>query len=274
MQQDYFSWFFTAVTQLTTQNLGQFESMGMSMFFSFSAILLSWFGVQSALSSASGGVGFQWARFVTLLQELVFCYVMMAFYNTVPIPGLGISFTHLILDQVQTMIAALDQSTIQRVMEMLNALESSLPLPSVVSAVLTTPLFYIIWLFIVAAQALTLAVTMYGYVATSVILLLGPVFIPFKVVPQLEWLFWGWFRAFLQYAFYQVVAAAYTYVFGQFLIQVLGPVSSISTYQLAFLGLPIAMTLATYIFGIIKIPSLVFSIFSGRAGDYVLPHWR
>ena len=75
---------------------------------------------------------------------------------------------------------------------------------------------------IAVAQAVTLFVVMYGYVATAVILLLGPVFIPLKILPQMEWMFWGWLRAFLQYAFYQLVATAYVFVFGQFLMGILG----------------------------------------------------
>ena len=34
----------------------------------------------------------------------------------------------------------------------------------------------------------------------------------------MEWIFWGWLKALLQYAFYPVVANAYVFVFGQLLI--------------------------------------------------------
>jgi len=30
----------------------------------------------------------------------------------------------------------------------------------------------------------------------------------------MEWLFWGWFRCFIQYAFYQVIAAAVVFIIG------------------------------------------------------------
>ena len=48
-------------------------------------------------------------------------------------------------------------------------------------------------------------------------MLLGLFFIPFFIVPQLDWLFWGWFKCFLQYSFYQVVAAAVIYIIGNIL---------------------------------------------------------
>src|SRR5580658_3433973 len=123
--QDYFSFVFGAINQLLGQQASVFETMGMAIFRAVTAILVSWFGIQSALS----GVGFNWAKFAALLQEVLMCYVMLAFY-TVPVPGLGISFTHLILDQVQNMVGTLDQTSVQGLLESLNGLESSLPSPS------------------------------------------------------------------------------------------------------------------------------------------------
>ena len=55
----------------------------------------------------------------------------------------------------------------------------------------------------------------FGLIAQAVLLLVGPVFVPFLVVPKMDWLFWGWFKAFLQYSFYQVVASALVYIFGK-----------------------------------------------------------
>ena len=58
----------------------------------------------------------------------------------------------------------------------------------------------------------------FGYVAAAVAVMLGPIFIPFFIVPHMEWLFWGWLKALIQYAFYPVVANAYLFVFGNLLI--------------------------------------------------------
>src|ERR1043166_2898344 len=83
---------------LLGQHADLFQSMGLRLFLSVAICLTVWFGILSALSSAGGGPGFQWAKFVALIYEQLFCYVMLAFYST-PIPGLGISFTGLIRDQ-------------------------------------------------------------------------------------------------------------------------------------------------------------------------------
>jgi hypothetical protein len=272
--QDYYSFVFEAINRLLDQDAGLFESMGMNLFRAFAVIMISWFGLQSALSSASGGTGFNWARFAAFLQELLLVYVMLAFY-TVPIPGLGVSFTHLILDQVQNMVGTLDQTTVQGLLESLNNLESNLPPPSPI-AILEIVRFFVLVVCIAAAQAVTLYVIMYGYVATAVIMLLGPVFIPFKILPQMDWLFWGWMRAFLQYAFYQMVASAYVFVFGQFLMRLLGAQAggAMSSSDVALLFVPVILTLVTFVLGTLKVPALTNAIFSGRAGDYVTILWR
>jgi hypothetical protein len=258
-----------SILRLLTQNASLFESMGMTLFYAFAAIMLSWFGVQSALA----GSGFPWAKFTALLQQLLFCYVMLAFY-TVPIPGLGISFTHLILDQVQSMMTTLNQTSVQGVMETLNGLDNNLPYPAPYE-VISIIRFFILELCIVAAQAVTLVVTMFGFVATAIIILLGPLFIPFKIVPEMEWMFWGWFRAFIQYAFYQLIATAYVFVFGDFLTRFLGTKGTgLSGSDMAVLFVPLVLVLVTFALGMTKVPALTFSIFSGRAGEYVMLRWR
>ena len=271
--QDYFGYIFGIINDVLGQHASLLEGMGMALFRSLALILVSWFGIQSALSSAGGSGGFQWAKFTALLQELLICYTMLAFY-TVPIPGFGVSFTHLILDQVQSLVNMLNLTTTQEIMESLNGLDSNLPFPSPFE-ILQIIRYMVLQLVIVAAQAATLFVIMYGYVATAVIILLGPLFIPFKIVPQMEWMFWGWVRSFIQYAFYQLVASAYTFIFGQLLLQILAAKSTpLSGSDLGYAFVPLLLLLVTFILGILKIPSLVFSIFSGRAGDYILPRWR
>lgn len=268
MQQSYNSYVFQAITDLLNQHGSFFVSMGMRIFLGLAVTMLVWFGLQSALASAGGGGGFHWPRFSELVQELLLCYVMLSFYTT-PIPGFGISFTHLILDQVQSMTATLNLSSVQDIMDTLNMLEGNLPSPSAWEIYLII-YFWALQVVIVIAQAVTLFVVMYGYVATAVIILMGPVLIPFKIFPGMEWMFWGWLRSFIQFAFYQVVAAAYVYIFSQFLTSVLGPKNvPMSSSDLAYLFVPILLTLITFILGLIMIPSLTFSIFSGRAGDYI-----
>jgi hypothetical protein len=269
---DYFSVFFEAINRVLQQHSSFFEGEGLVLFQAFATIILVWAGLIGALSSAEGGPGFSFSRFLTLLMEIAIVNTMLRFYSA-PIPGIGVSFTHLILNFCQGMIAQLNQARMQELMETLDVVQSNIPFPSPYE-LLAIFRFIIVWLAIAAAQALALGVTIFGYAATAVLVLLGPVFIPFFLLPKMDWLFWGWFRAFIQYAFYGPVAAAYVFVFGDFLMQLLADYNSpLSTEEFVLHFPAMVLTLAVFCYGLVKIPSLTFSLFSGRSGEYVFL-WR
>src|SRR5688500_2818177 len=89
---------FAVIPHLKTQHADLFETMGARMFRDFAVILISWFGVKSALAAASGGhgPGLHFDRFASLLMTIAFGFGMITFYSR-PIPGFGISFYHLII---------------------------------------------------------------------------------------------------------------------------------------------------------------------------------
>jgi type IV secretory pathway VirB6-like protein len=129
--------------------------------------------------------------------------------------------------------------------------------------------FYaVVIILLAAAQAVAIVVIAYGFIATAVCVLLGPVFIPFFIVPKLEWLFWGWLRCFVQYAFYQVIAAAVVFIIGNLILGILGlqPVGAISTVQLIEEFPVLFITFLASIYALLKVPALTSHIFSGTAG--------
>jgi hypothetical protein len=125
---------------------------------------------------------------------------------------------------------------------------------------------------ILVAQASSFMVIAFGYIAAAVSVMLGPIFIPFFIVPKLEWLFWGWLKSLVQYAFYPVVANAYIFVFGQLLIHFVD--SHPPPYDgaaLAVFFLPLLFLLIAFSWGVLLIPSLVNSLFAGRSGESAVP---
>ena len=100
--------------------------------------------------------------------------------------------------------------------------------------ILGTAIYVVVTILLAAAQAIAFVVIAYGFIATAVCVLVGPIFVPFFIVPKMEWLFWGWFRCFIQYAFYQVIAAAVVFVIGNLMIGALNlpPAGTLSTVQL------------------------------------------
>lgn len=266
---------FAYLTQLLTQHVGLFEAMGTRMFQAFALILISWFGVKSALASASGtltGV-FQFDRFADLLMTISFGFAMSTYYSR-PIPGFGVSFYHLIVDQGLALSNQLNHALLQELWTRLNALYFGLEVPGLTLAlnVLEGVRYVITIVCIVVAQAAAFAVIAFGYVAMSVAVLLGPIFIPFFIVPHMEWLFWGWLKSLIQYAFYPVVANAYVFVFGNLLIHFIDVhPPPYDGAKLFVLFVPLVLLLVAFTFGVLKIPSLVNSLFTGRSGESALP---
>ena len=97
---DYLQFIFQAINNLLTQNLGFFDAMGQNLFRSFATILVVWYGVKSALSSASGKHFLHFDNFASLLLTVSFGFAMVNYYSA-PIPGLGTSFHNLITDESQ-----------------------------------------------------------------------------------------------------------------------------------------------------------------------------
>jgi hypothetical protein len=265
---------FAFLTQLMTEHSAMFETMGANMFRGFAVILIVWFGAKSALASASGGhvPHFHFDQLASLLLTIAFGFGMITFYSH-PIPGIGVSFYHLIIDQGVDLANQLNHSLVQEVWDRLTNLYWGMETPALTLTlnVMEIVRYTLTILCLVAAMAAVFAVIAFGYVAAAVAVMLGPVFIPFFIVPHMEWLFWGWLKSLIQYAFYPVVANAYLFVFGNLLIHFVDahqPPYDGATILLLFF--PLLFLLIAFTYGILKIPSMVNSLFTGRSGESAL----
>src|SRR5207244_8225932 len=117
---------------------------------------------------------------------------------------------------------------------------------------------------ITLAKILSLAVVAFGLIASAVCALVGPIFVPFFIVPKLDWLFWSWLKAFIQYSFIPVIAFAFLMVFERFVFQFLTTIPPVITEDLYMIyGLQTFVIIGVFVVGILLIPSLTNSIFSG-----------
>ncbi|MGB2622645.1 MAG: type IV secretion system protein, partial [Candidatus Acidiferrum sp.] len=258
---DYLQFIFQAINNLLTQNLGFFDAMGQNLFRSFATILVVWYGVKSALSAAGGRHMFNFDNFASLLLTIAFGFAMVNYYST-PIPGMGASFHNLITDESQFLANKINQTELQTVEERIADYETRMDSPGITD-ILGTIIYVVIIILLAAAQAIAIVVIAFGFIATAVCVLVGPIFIPFFIVPKLEWLFWGWFKCFIQYAFYQVIAAAVVYVIANLILGIfdLQPTGTISTVQLIEAFPVLFITFLASIYALLKIPALTNHIF-------------
>jgi hypothetical protein len=269
---DPFASITAAILDLLARDGDLFLRLGTNLFRGLAVILVAWFGIRAALTSAEGGRPLPLAPFAGLVLTIAFGFTMITYYRA-PIPGLGLSFTQLLTDQPIALARQLEVTQVQRLSDRLNELYLSMEQPQLFNISALVGYFTVV-LAVTAARVVLLAVIAFGLVATGVAVLVGPVFIPFFLIPPLDWLFWGWFKSLLQYAFYQLVAQAFVFVFGSFLINFLDAFPPPYTVdRLLVGGFQLVFLLLAFVYGVLKVPSLTSSLFSGRAGESALPRF-
>ena len=229
-----------AITQLLSSQSSTLQATGLDIFRGLAVILIVWFGVKAALSASQGGGGFHFAKFADLITK----------------EGLSIA------NQIES-----DQT--QQIANAITNEEQELGSPPGSFNILEDLTYLLITVILATMEAVAFGVIAYGYVASAVCVLIGPVFIPWFIVPKMDWLFWGWLKAFIGFSFYQVVAAAFIYVFSKVLTGMFQTIGTI-TISNALTVLPaLLISLFVCIYGLVKIPELTSAILSGRTGTWV-----
>jgi len=256
-----------AITSLLTTSEPAFLRFGNSLFISFATILIVWQGVKMMFSHDS--LGDSMFEFAKLLMLISFGYSFIAFYEA-PLPGIGVSFSNLITDQTAYFQSVLEARAFDNIYRHFDDLSEHFLQPDAWS-ILANLIYWTMLLLIALAKGLSLAVIAFGLIASAVCGLLGPIFVPFFIVPKLEWLFWGWLKAFIQYSFVPVVAIAFLMIFEQFVFRYVTTLPpTITSAEYGVYGLQAVAVVVTFCIGIALVPSLTSSIFSGQGGQSIL----
>ena len=256
-----------AIANLLTVYEPEFLRFGYSLFLSFATILIVWEGVKMMFSHDS--LGDSMFDFAKLLMLISFGYAFIAFYEA-PIPGIGVSFSNLITDQTGYFQSVLEARAFDNIYRHLDELSDHFLQPDAWS-ILANLIYWTVLLLIALAKGLSLAVVAFGLIASAVCGLLGPIFVPFFIVPKLEWLFWGWLKSFIQYSFVPVVAIAFLMIFEQFVFRYVTTLPpTITSAEYGVYGLQAVAVIATFCLGIALVPSLTSSIFSGQGGQSIV----
>ena len=256
-----------AIANLLTVYEPEFLRFGYSLFLSFATILIVWQGVKMMFSHDN--LGDSMFDFAKLLMLISFGYAFIAFYEA-PIPGIGVSFSNLITDQTGYFQSVLEARAFDNIYRHFDDLSDHFLQPDAWS-ILANLIYWTVLLLIALAKGLSLAVIAFGLIASAVCGLLGPIFVPFFIVPKLEWLFWGWLKSFIQYSFVPVVAIAFLMIFEQFVyryVTTLPP--TITSAEYGVYGLQAVAVIATFCLGIALVPSLTSSLFSGQGGQSIV----
>lgn len=255
----------TAILDTLLMYQGVLVPVGRSLYDAFAVILLVWFGLQTALGAGGRG-GVPLASFVQLMLWLAFGSALITYYDQ-PIPGIGYSLPSLIIGQVAWLTAFVHTSSIVELTRVLDDIWTNAETPPLYDLVAAF-VFVLFGMQVGLMKFAVFFVISFGHIAMAILIVLGPLFVPFIIVPHLDFLFWAWLRSFLTYSFYQIVGEIYVAVWVSFLLRWLDPFrAGVDLDQLTTLFTFMGMIFLAFVFGMLKIPSLAASLIAGRGGE-------
>jgi len=262
------TWITQSCDTLTSTASPSIDALGLRICIALATIMLVWFGVQEALASANGGPGFNMGKFLNFFLLITFAYTMVKFYDS-SIPGVGYSLRGFINGGAQYLVSVIGTDSVTSIQNTLNQAQSTSG-PGITKALMNpyyAIVYVIIQVLIAVLSAAVSAIIAYGAIASAVIGLLGPVFIPFLVFNKLEFLFWGWLRAFMGFCFYKVLAAAVFSILAHVLAEYYTELVAFSDPGNMVQELPLLILLVfVSIYILFKIPAMTQSLFSGHTG--------
>ena len=245
----------------TTPVAGEMRRIGGVVFMAVATILLSWYGVRMMFGRRDPSN--EIFGFAKLLLTVSVVFSALTYYDR-PVPGLGVSATDLVLGQAQRLTDMITYQAFEQIQLGLADLWRHFE-PADPFAILQNLLYWAMLLIIGLAQAVVLFVTAFGLIASGVCFVIGPLFIPFALVPAFEWVFWGWLKAFVQYSFMQVIAQLFIALFSSYVLAYLTRLPPGLTVEGTLLwGLYSVMVLVSFALGVLMVPSLTSSVFSGH----------
>ena len=195
-------------------------ALGNDLWAGMAVIVVVWTGLRIAFSG-----DIQPWDFVRLIIGLWIPWVLLQFYNQ-PIPGMGQSFPVMIAaggTWVQAFfigdIAYDMQTAMGNLVDTLGvSVQTAYEAGGVWDLVLSgghaalsliggTLIIVLVVISLLILFAITYAQVIWAQLAVAILILLGPIFIPWLVFDPLAFLFWGWFKGLLTYSIYGVIAA-------------------------------------------------------------------
>jgi hypothetical protein len=268
-------WIITTITEITDRYTNPFMGVALEWWFDIARVMVV--VVAARILLGGDAVGKTIAIFTF---RLVGSRYLIYSYDS-SFMGTGVSFHKTITSTGAELANLIDHSISDRLVAKFGDLITGMQPPGV-GNLITNSAGWIHYWFIVGAtglmQGVCLFVISFGLVCIAVLVVIGPLTIPFLLVPRMEWITWGWFKSLIQYSFYPVVANLFVYVYGIIMIDYFtlhpGPYTTANVAGMLLMLLTLSVTCC---FGILKLGQLVSGIFSGEAGHSAFPGiggWR
>jgi hypothetical protein len=262
---DYVSMITSGIDNLVAADSPVFLAMGNQLLTSIAIVMLAIYGLKWALHSASRHhPEFDFPGVVNFFAMFLVAELMMRYYNT-PLPWTSSTFHQLLPDTGRQLAGIIDLSSLNTLLGAIQDATGKAQKPT--DDFLMVFVYVCVLIDMVLVEGVLFAVTILGFIAIGIGSLLGPLFIPWLIVPRVSWLFWNWLQFMLQYSFYRVLSSALVYIWASEIVRFFNDCIQ-NDYTLPhFLALivPFGMLNIGLFFSIFKITSFVSDLFKGTA---------
>ena len=265
---DWLAQFTQSLTDLTTQNGGALSNFGMLLLTFIATMIL----IGIAVRMSSWSVHFGGHRSVSLdelrtfLFRLLFCCVIEHYWVT-NLPGTSFGFNRMFSYIAAAISQILDQSQLNQLTALVADAGHNTPIPTVFAPMETFCYYYVQGLLGVSSGIIFL-INCSSFIFYAVAALFGPLMIPLYMTETFRGKFLHFVEVLLSLAMIRAVAAAFIYVWSQFLMgfmtQTFHGDYSIGMW-LANL-IPFTTIYIAFILNMVLIPSVTQMIFGGGAG--------
>lgn len=251
------------IFNVLTQNGTPFAQLGLNIFRTITLVMIVIAGARIAFSDHHS-----LHKLRGLAGLILIVWIMLTLYtHSSPLLG-GYSFSEAIPKSAFGMADLVGTTTQQQMLVKLNQIISGLSDMSSFSLLHVRDFvtYLIITLLIALLELAMFIVIGFGYIALAAVLVIGPILIPFILVPKLDFLFWSWLKALIKYSFYPVIGNIVLLGICQITLSILNLTLPGGPLVINIAQLPILIVVfCAGLYATFKIPSLVQDIFSGSA---------
>ena len=284
-QLDDFQGFLTGVLNSIIGSSGPILlTTGEQLWTGLASIMIVWTGVKIALSG-----NFQPWEVIRLIIGLWIPWVMLHFYDTpLPVPANAYTFPSMIVaggnwlmdlfvadvgTAMRTELSNMINTHMTRITDAWDGYQIWDLITAGGAAIMTlfsaTLMMLFAMIMLVLLYCITYAQVLWAQMAIAILVLLGPIFIPWLLFEPLSFLFWGWFRSLIVFSLYGALAGAVMRVFmGVALGYVTTYSNQVISFDLTTMGGWVLIILPLFVAGILaslKVGELASMLVTGNA---------
>ena len=265
---DWLGQFSQSISDLTLQNGGALSNFGMLLLTFIATMILIGIAVRMSPWSAhlGGHASVSLDEVKVFLFRFLFCLVIEHYWTT-NLPGASFGFNRMFSYIGAQIAQILDQNALNQLNAIINEAGHNTPVPSITAPV-EAFVYMLVEAFLGLASGVLFLLNCSAFIFYAVTALFGPLIIPLYLTETFRGKFLHFVEVLASFAMIRAVAAAFIYVWSQFLINFINQTFQ-GNYSIAnWIAnlIPFLAIFVAFILNLVLVPTITQTIFGGGAG--------